>query len=43
MNLYDKKKRYDDIENIKEDLINISWEGWIIKSAITKKEEVTND
>lgn len=33
----------DDIENIKEDLVNISWEGWIIKSAITKKEEVTND
>jgi len=33
----------DDIENIKEDLVNIVWEGWIIKSAITKKEEVTND
>lgn len=36
-------RNIDDIENIKEDLINISWEGWIIKSAITKKEEVTND
>lgn len=33
----------DDIETIKEDLVNITWEGWIIKSAITKKEEVTND
>lgn len=30
----------DDIENIKEELVNISWEGWIIKSAITKKEEI---
>lgn len=36
-------RNIDDIENIKEDLVNISWEGWIIKSAITKKEEVTND
>ena len=23
-----------DVENIKEDLVNITWEGWIIKSAI---------
>lgn len=30
----------NDIENIKEELVNISWEGWIIKSAITKKEEI---
>ena len=30
----------NDIENIKEELANISWEGWIIKSAITKKEEI---
>ena len=30
----------DDIENIKEELVNIEWEGWIIKSAITKKEEI---
>lgn len=29
-----------DIENIKEDLENIEWEGWIIKSAITEREEV---
>lgn len=26
-----------DVENIKEDLVNITWEGWIIKSAITKE------
>ena len=30
----------EDIESIKEDLINIKWSGWIIKSAITSKEEV---
>ena len=30
----------DDIENIKEDLVNIKWSGWIIKSAITEREEV---
>ena len=30
----------DDIENIKEELVNISWEGWIIKSAIKRQEEV---
>ena len=24
-----------DVESIKEDLVNITWEGWIIKSAIT--------
>ena len=30
----------DDIENIKEDLVNITWEGWIIRSAIIEKEKV---
>ena len=30
----------DDIENIKEELVNITWEGWIIKSAITAEEEI---
>ena len=30
----------DDIENIKEDLVNVTWEGWIIKSSITEREEV---
>ena len=30
----------DDISEIKEQLSHIEWEGWIIKSAITSKEEV---
>lgn len=30
----------DDVEGIKEQLENVTWEGWIIKSAITEKEEV---
>ena len=30
----------EDIENIKDDLVNITWEGWCIKSAITEMEEV---
>lgn len=30
----------EDVENIREDLVNIEWEGWIIKSAITNKKEV---
>ena len=30
----------NDIENIKEELVNISWEGWIIKSAITEKKAI---
>lgn len=30
----------DDIENIKEQLVNIKWSGWVIKSAITEKTEV---
>lgn len=30
----------EDIQNIKEDLVNVTWEGWIIKSAITDREEV---
>ena len=33
-------REIDDIENIKEELVNITWEGWIIKSAIIKEEEV---
>ena len=31
----------DDVANIREELVNITWEGWIIKSAITRREEVT--
>lgn len=30
----------DDVENIKEQLENLTWEGWVIKSAITEEEEV---
>lgn len=30
----------DDVETIKKRLVDIVWEGWIIKSAITEKEEV---
>lgn len=28
----------DDIETIKQKLVDVHWEGWIIKSAITEKE-----
>lgn len=30
----------DDVENIKKELVNVEWSGWVIKSAITKKEEI---
>ena len=30
----------EDIENIKDDLVNITWTGWVIKSSITEMEEV---
>lgn len=30
----------DDIDTIKEKLTNLTWTGWIIKSAITEQEEV---
>lgn len=33
----------EDVANIKEDLVNITWEGWIIKSAIQEMTEVTNE
>lgn len=33
----------DDIENIKEDLVNITWEGWCIKSAIIKNEIIEGE
>lgn len=29
----------DDVEGIKKQLVNVVWEGWIIKSAITEREE----
>ena len=33
-------REIDDIESIREELVNIEWEGWVIKSAITEKEEI---
>ena len=33
----------DDVENIKEQLVNIKWSGWIIRSAITERKEIKND
>lgn len=30
----------DDVENIREELVNITWEGWVIRSSILKKEIV---
>ena len=30
----------EDVEGITEELINIKWEGWCIRSAILKEEEV---
>ena len=33
----------EDVESIKEQLVNVTWEGWIIKSSITQKEEVNDE
>lgn len=30
----------EDVESIKEQLVKVEWQGWIIKSAITEQEEV---
>lgn len=30
----------EDVETIKQKLVDVTWEGWIIKSAITEKEEL---
>ena len=30
----------DDVEGIKEKLVDVTWEGWIIKSAILEKEKL---
>ena len=30
----------DDVENIKKELVNVEWEGWVIKSAITEMEDI---
>ena len=33
----------DAVDLIKEQLVETKWDGWIIRSAITKQEEVEND
>lgn len=33
-------REIDDVENIKAELAEIEWSGWIIKSAITEEEDV---
>lgn len=33
-------REIDDVEGIKEDLQEVEWTGWVIKSAITEMEEV---
>ena len=33
----------EDVDNIREELVNIEWEGWVIRSSILKKEIVVND
>ena len=30
----------DDVDTIKKKLVDVTWSGWIIKSAITEKEEI---
>lgn len=30
----------NDVDGIKQKLVDVTWEGWIIKSAITEKEEI---
>lgn len=32
----------DDVDTIKKKLVDITWEGWIIRSAITEREEILN-
>ena len=30
----------EDVDGISEELVNLEWEGWIIKSAITERKEI---
>ena len=30
----------EDVDTIKKKLVDVTWEGWVIKSAITEKEEI---
>lgn len=36
-------REIDDVENIKEELVNIKWEGWVIRSSIISKKEVKSN
>lgn len=36
-------REIDDIDNIREELVNVEWEGWIIKSAILDKKEIKGE
>lgn len=36
-------REIDDVENIREELINIEWSGWIIKSSILNKKEIKGE
>ena len=33
-------RNIEDVENIKEELVKVEWTGWVIRSAITEKEEI---
>lgn len=33
----------DDVDTIRKKLVDVVWEGWIIKSAIIEREEIKND
>ena len=33
----------EDVDTIKKQLVNVTWTGWVIKSAITEMEEIKND
>ena len=34
------EREIDDVDNIREELANITWEGWVIRSAILSKEVI---
>lgn len=33
----------NDVEGIKQKLVDVVWEGWVVKSAIIEREEIEND
>ena len=40
MNKVGIKCDIENVEEIKEKLVNVTWSGWIIKSSITEREEI---